>query len=156
MVWIEEYLRDYTKERDKFLRYHWKTQKSWFFRLIKYRKHEEMERLLKIEREFNSKWIKKLRTAIVKYKLKTDDIAEAKLLIDTHLAKHRERDFYLLISSILVLTVIKLLDVYFFAVISSVILVGAFTATDRLFSNTTKSTLEEFKAILELVSPSKQ
>ena len=94
MAWIEEYLKDYTKQRDKLFKERWFTAKSWFARSKESTKYQELENLLSIEKDFNSKWLKNLRHAIVRYKLKEDDIAEAKLLIDTHISKHKERDFF--------------------------------------------------------------
>lgn len=109
MSWIEEYLRDYTKERDKLFKERWFTAKSWFARSKESTKYQELEILLSIEKEFNSKWLKHLKHAVVRYKLKEDDIAEAKLLIDTHISKHKERDFFLIIVGVLFAASIKAL-----------------------------------------------
>ncbi len=94
MAWIEEYLKDYTKQRDKLFKERWFTAKSWFARSKESTKYQELENLLSIEKDFNSKWLKNLRHAIVRYKLKEDDITEAKLLIDTHISKHKERRLF--------------------------------------------------------------
>lgn len=154
MSWIEEYLRDYTKERDKLFKERWFTAKSWFARSKESTKYQELEILLSIEKDFNSKWLKNLNHAVVRYKLKEDDIAEAKLLIDTHISKHKERDFFLIIVGVLFAASIKALgnDILFS---SAVVLTALFLGYERLFGSTTKNSLEEFKAILNVASQPK-
>ncbi|HGN1281608.1 TPA: hypothetical protein ACKRG6_003416, partial [Proteus mirabilis] len=117
-------------------------------------KYQELENLLSIERDFNSKWLKNLRHAIVRYKLKEDDIAEAKLLIDTHISKHKERDVFLIIVGVLFAASIKVLgnDILFS---SAVVLTALFLGYERLFGSTTKNSLKEFKAILDIASKPK-
>ncbi|KLV11117.1 hypothetical protein C9I92_04590 [Photobacterium ganghwense] len=154
MAWIEEYLKDYTKQRDKLFKERWFTAKSWFARSKESTKYQELENLLSIEKDFNSKWLKNLRHAIVRYKLKEDDIAEAKLLIDTHISKHKERDFFLIIAGVLFAASIKVLgNDFLFS--SAVVLTALFLGYERLFVSTTKNSLEEFKAILDIASKPK-
>ncbi|ELA9459139.1 MULTISPECIES: hypothetical protein [Vibrio] len=154
MAWTEEYIRDYTKERDELFKERWFTAKSWFARSKESTKYHELENLLSIEKEFNSRWVKHVRHAVVKYKLKADDIAEAKLLIDTHISKHKERDFFLIIVGVLFAASMKALgsDVLFS---SAIVLTALFLGYERLFGSTTKNSLEEFKAILDIASPPK-
>ena len=149
MAWIEEYLRDYTKQRAKILKKRWFTANSWLARSKESTKYQELEALLGIEKEFNTTWVKNVRHATVKYKLKADDIAEAKLLIDTHISKHKERDFFLIIIGVLFAASMKALgsDILFS---SAVVITALFLGYERLFGNTTKSSLEEFRAILDI------
>lgn len=151
LAWIEEYLRDYTKERDKLFKERWFTARSWFARSRDSTKYNELESLLSIEKKFNSRWVKHVKHAIVKYKLKSDEIEEAKLLIDTHLSKHKEREFFLITVGVLFAASMKALgsDVFFSF---SIVLVAIFLGHDRLFGSTTKNSLEEFRTILDIVS----
>lgn len=150
MAWIEQYLKEYAEDRNKLFRSRWFTGKSWLARSKESTKYQELERLLSAEREFNSKWLKRIEHAIVKYKLKPSDIVEAKLLTETHISKHKERDFFIIIAGILFTASVKAFaDDTWFSI--AIVTTALFLGYERLFGNSTKNTLEEFKAILEVI-----
>ncbi|MDC5851401.1 hypothetical protein OPW32_19635 [Vibrio europaeus] len=155
MAWVEYYIKEYTKERDQLLKKRWLTRKSWFARSKESTKYQEIERLLRDESSFNEGWLKRLEHAVVKHRLKDKDLVLAKLLIDTHTSKHKERDFFIIIIGVLFTASIKMLGnevLFSSAIVTTALILGY----ERLFGSTTKNSLEEFKSILDMVLKSKE
>jgi hypothetical protein len=154
LAWVERYIKDYIEERRQLLRSRWLTPPSWFNRSKESTKYEEIELLLNIENEFNLKWVKHIRHAVVKYRVKPEDIDNAKLLIDTHISKHQERDLTLIIMGVIFAVSLRSIGGDYMLGIFSVI-AAVFIGYERQFGSATKNSLEEFKAILELATKPK-
>ncbi|MZI94811.1 hypothetical protein F9817_16665 [Vibrio sp. CAIM 722] len=155
MDWIESEMAKYTKERDVMLRKRWYTLKSWVFRTCTRAKYDEMERLIKIEKEFNLQWKRRLRYVINQNSLTNIDINDAKTIIDTHKVKHSERDFYLILVGVIFVMTMKMFDSRDLFNIS-ILLCAFFVGYERIFGSTTSSSVSEFKLLLESVEKDMQ
>lgn len=151
MKWVTDLVESYLKDRDVLLKSRWLTCKSWNKRSKSSTRYQEISRLLLLESDFNKKWISEVQSSKSKLELKKEDICEAQLLIDTHIKKHKERGFFLVVFAALIAGSLKLFG--FDVFLSILMFASAFLiAGERLFTSNVTTALDELKSIIELAT----
>lgn len=100
MKWMIDLIESYLKDRDTLLKSRWLTYDSWKNRSKLSARYQEINRLLLLESVFNKKWVSEIQCSASEFELKKQDIDEAQLLIDSHIKKHKERGFFLVVFSL--------------------------------------------------------
>ena len=145
MEWIAELVENYLTDPDKLLKSRWLTFPSWISRFRLKTRYKEINRLLTQEAEFNKKWIDE----VSKLSLSEDEINEGLLHIETHVNKHKERSFFLVVLTALFAVSLKLLGLGLIPILSLIVAIAFLVAGERLFSSTISIALEELKTLIE-------